>query len=128
MLFQTSERVCSLNQLILLSKQVNALSYRLIFWCHPQMKAPLTGMIVKLDFDGLHGSWQCWYHSVIAEFCYQNCMWSLFEHTHLVFAQTAHGATCLGGIGGRKWGEFEHHLICSSAEWVSGQRCLGRAL
>lgn len=56
------------------------------------MKTPLTGMIVKLDFDGLHRSWQCQYCLVIADICDQNCMWSLFEHTHL---------PCLGGIGGR---------------------------
>lgn len=43
-------------------------------------------------FDGLHRSWQCQYCLVIADICDQNCMWSLFEHTHLL---------CLGGIGGR---------------------------
>lgn len=37
-------------------------------------------MMVNSDFDGLHRSWQCLYHFVIADFSYQNCVWSLFEH------------------------------------------------
>lgn len=61
MLYQTSEWASSLNQLILLNKWENALSQRLIFQCHPQIKIPLTGMIMNLDFNALHHCWQVAY-------------------------------------------------------------------
>lgn len=117
MLYQTSERVSSLNQLILLKKWENALSQRLIFQCHPQIKIPLTGMIMNPDFDALRHSRQVPISLVIADFCYQNGVLSLFEYTHLMLTRPVRTAMCLGGIEGgtAKREGFEHHLICSGA-------------
>lgn len=74
-------------------------------------------MIMNLDFSAIHGSHQVPVSLVMADFCYQDRMLSLFEHTHLMLAQPAHRAMYLGGIEGRtaKCEVFEHRLVCSSA-------------